>query len=487
MLWQTHRPKKGAKTLPTQCKPQQLEFQGLGRRKVVADFRGGRITSDAGAVLLREVEEGRGILRRFAECFVDFRRPDRIEHTVLELISQRVYAIALGYEDINDHDDLRQDPLLALLVGKTDPTGASRVRKRDRGYPLAGKSTLNRLELAPAGEESTHRYHKIVCRPRKVDRFFVETFLNAYREAPSRIVLDFDATDDPLHGAQEGRFFHGYYDCYCYLPLYVFCEDHLLRARLRPSNIDSAKGALEELIRIVEQVRERWPDVQIVVRGDSGFCRDDLMAWCEGNGVDFIFGLARNNRLVKKIAQQMKKAKKRFYKTQLAARSYRDFRYRTLKSWTRARRVVGKAEYLARGENPRFVVTSLSKKEFCAQALYEDLYCARGDMENRIKEQQLGLFADRTSSTMFAANQLRLWFSSVAYVLLCELRRVGLKGTQLARAQCTTIRNKLLKIGASVSVSVRRVWLRFASGYPYQKLFAQILENLRTHYVPLRT
>ena len=276
------------------------------------------------------------------------------------------------------------------------------------------------------------------------------------------------------------------YGCYCYLPLYVFCDDHLLCARLRPSNIDAAKGSLEELERIVGQIRERWSDVQIIVRGDSGFARDDLMTWCEENGVDYIFGLARNNRLVKKIAKQLKKAKKRFWMTGRAARCYRDFRYRTLKSWSRTRRVVGKAEQLSKGENPRFVVTSLSKEQFAAQTLYEDLYCARGDMENRIKEQQLGLFADRTSSTMFFANQLRLWFSSVAYVLLSELRRVGLKGTELARAQCNTIRTKLLKVGAHVSLSVRRIWVRCASGYPYQGMFAKILANLQAHYVPLR-
>jgi len=485
-LKKTVTPKKGAQILHTQCNPEQLEFQGLGTRKVVADFSGGRITSDAGSLFLREVERGTGILRRFAECFVDYRHPLLIEHTVPELVAQRVYAIALGYEDINDHDELRRDALLATLVDKADPTGVDRVRERDRGCPLAGKSTLNRLELAPAGEESTHRYHKIVCLPEAVDRFFVDTFLNAYQKPQKRVILDFDATDDPLHGEQDGRFFHGYYGCYCYLPLYVFCDDHLLCARLRPSNMDAAKGSLEELERIVGQIRERWPDVQIVVRGDSGFARDNLMTWCEENGVDFIFGLARNNRLVKKIAKQLKKAKKRFWKTGRAARCFRDFRYRTLKSWSRTRRVVGKAEQLSKGENPRFVVTSLSKEEFAAQELYEDLYCARGDMENRIKEQQLGLFADRTSSTIFFANQLRLWFSSVAYVLLSELRRVGLKGTELARAQCSTIRTKLLKVGALVSLSVRRIWVRCASGYPYQRIFAKILDNLRAHYVPLR-
>ncbi|MBD3853426.1 MAG: IS1380 family transposase [Acidobacteria bacterium] len=470
----------------TQCNPEQLEFQGLGTRKVVADFSGGRITSDAGSLLLREVEEGTGILRSFAACFVDYRVPESVEHSVPELVAQRVYAIALGYEDINDHDELRRDALLATLVGKTDPTGADRLRERDRGFPLAGKSTLNRLELAPADTAPTHRYHRIACRPEAVDRFFVDTFLDAYPKPQKRIILDFDATDDPLHGEQEGRFFHGYYGCYCYLPLYVFCDDHLLCARLRPSNIDAAKGSLEELERIVGQIRERWSDVQIIVRGDSGFARDDLMTWCEENGVDFIFGLARNNRLVKKIAKQLKRAKKRFWKTGRAARCYRDFRYRTLKSWSRTRRVVGKAEQLSKGENPRFVVSSLSKEEFTAQALYEDLYCARGDMENRIKEQQLGLFADRTSSTAFSANQLRLWFSSVAYVLLSELRRVGLAGTELARAQCSTIRTKLLKVGAHVLLSVRRIWVRCASGYPYQRIFAKILANLRAHYVPLR-
>ena len=472
--------------MPTQCIPEQMEFQGLGSRKVVADFSGGRVTSDGGGLLLREVEQGAGILRRFAECFTDYRNPDQIEHTVSELVSQRVYGIALGYEDINDHDDLRQDALLATLVGKTDPTGSERLRKRDRGYPLAGKSTLNRLELAPAGVESKHRYHKIVCQPELVDQFFVETFLDAYPEPPSRIVLDFDATDDPTHGGQENRFFHGYYGCYCYLPLYVFCDEHLLCARLRPSNIDAAAGSLEELVRIVEQVRRRWPDVQIIVRGDSGFARDGLMTWCEENGVDYILGLQRNARLVRGIRQQMKKAKKKFWKTGQAARRFRDFRYRTLNSWSRTRRVVGKAEQLSKGENPRFVVTSLTKDDFDARTLYEDLYCARGDMENRIKEQQLGLFADRTSSSSFFANQLRLWLSSVAYVLLSELRRIGLRGTDLARAQCSTIRTKLLKIGAVVSVSVRRIWFRCASGCPYQRLFLQVFDNLRHHYTPLR-
>jgi hypothetical protein len=452
----------------------------------VADFSGGMVTSDAGALLLREVEEGSEILREFASCFFDYRDPKRIEHTVLELASQRTYGITLGYEDISDHDDLRHDTLLATLVGKTDPTGADRVRQRDQGYPLAGKSTLNRLELAPAGVPSSHRYHRIVCDPEAVDRFFVNVFLRAHNKPPQKIVLDLDATDDPLHGEQEGRFFHGYYGCYCYLPLYVFCGDDLLCARLRPSNVGAAFGAVAELERIISQIREQWPQVKIIVRGDSDFSSDELMSWCEGHGVYYVLGKQRNPRLVRKIFKQLKRAKKKLWKTGEAARYYRDFDYRTLDSWSRSRRVVGKAEQLPKGENPRFVVTNLSKKEYPAKELYEDLYCARGDMENRIKEQQLGLFADRTSSSTFCANQLRLWFSSVAYVLLNQLRRVGLKNTELARAQCSTIRTKLLKVGAQVSLSVRRIWVRCATGYPYRRLFAKVLANLRMHYQPLR-
>jgi hypothetical protein len=449
---------------------------------VVADFGGGRVTSDAGALLLREVAEGSKILQEFAKCFVDQRNPALIEHSLLELLGQRVYGIALGYEDLNDHDWIRGDALLATLVGKTDPTGENRIRERDRGFPLAGKSTLNRLELAPAGVTSCHRYHRIVCQPEAVDRFFVDVFFRAHEAPPERIVLDLDATDDPIHGCQEGRFFSGHYDCYCYLPLYVFCDEQLLCARLRPSSQGAAVGAVDEVKRIVKQIRERWPEVRIILRGDSDFSRDDLMTWCEANQVDYLFGLEQNPRLLKRLRHKMKRAENQCRRTGQATRCYLDFDYRTLKSWSRSRRTIGKAEHLPGRANPRFVVTSLSKDDLRARALYEVMYCARGDMENRIKEQQLGLFADRTSSATFCANQLRLWFSSVAYVLLYELRRVGLRGTEMARAQCTTIRNRLLKIGALVTVSVRRVWARCASAYPCQRLFAIVLANLRAHY-----
>jgi len=472
--------------LHTECIGEQLSFQGLEQRRVVADFSAGAVTSDGGGLLLREVAQGSRIVGRFAACFEDHRDPEAIEHTVAELVAQRVHAVALGYEDVNDHDELRRDPLLATLVGKADPAGERRRRARDRGKPLAGKSTINRLELADPERAAGHRYHRIVCDPEAVDQFFVTAFLDSHTRPPTTIVLDLDATDDPVHGGQEGRFFHAYYGGYCYMPLYIFAGDHLLLARLRPSNIDAAAGAVEELDRIIGQIRARWPQVRIIVRGDSGFARNELMTWCEDHHVDYVLGLAKNARLCAAIQRQLGKSQRRYHQTKKASRRYRDFHYRTRSSWDRTRRVVGKAEYLAKGPNPRFVVTSLSSSEYGAQALYEELYCARGDMENRIKEQQLDLFADRTSTSWMRSNQLRLWFSSVAYVLLSALRRVALQGTELAHAQCATIRNKLLKIGALVSVTVRRVWIRFASGYPYKALFAEILANVRRAYAPIR-
>ncbi len=470
--------------MTTECTPSQLEFQGIGRRSVVARLDGGSISSDGGGLLLREVDRRARILGRLAECFTDHRRPELIEHSVAELVSQRVYGLALGYEDLNDHDELRWDPLLGLLAGKLDPQGRKRLRERDRGKALAGKSTLNRLELTPAEADGRARYKKIVVRPEAIDELLVTLFIEAHEHPPEQIVLDVDATDDPVHGEQEGRFFHGYYRHYCYLPLYVFCGDHLLCARLRPSNIDASTGTLEELERIVGQIRSSWPEVKLLVRGDSGFCREKLMSWCETNGVDYVFGIAKNKRLKASIAAELAAVETLHAQTGRAARVFKDFRYRTLKSWSRERRVVGKAEHLAQGPNPRFVVTSLAPEEMDARALYEDLYCARGDMENRIKEQQLALFADRTSTATMRANQLRLYFSSIAYVLLQTLRRIGLAGTELAKAQCDTIRLKLLKIGAQIRITVRKVWISLSQSYPYADLLWRVYERLRLR--PLR-
>ena len=471
----------------TECNQESFAFHTLGRREVVACFDGGRITSDGGGLLLGEVERITGIIRQFAACFTDHRDPDLIEHTVEQLVAQRVYALATGYEDLNDHDDLRHDPLLAVLVGKHDPLGQDRLRERDRGKALAGKSTLNRLELTPVRANAKSRYKKITLDRRAVQQFFTEVFLQSYQRPPERIVLDLDATDDPIHGHQSGRFFHGYYKNYCYLPLYIFCGEHLLCARLRPSNIDASAGSVKELERIIGRIRERWPKAKIVIRGDSGFCRDQIMGWCEANHVDFVLGLAKNKRLIKEIASELEQAKQQMEATGQPARVFKDFSYQTRKSWTRSRRVVGKAEHLSKGANPRFVVTSLPADQIGAKPLYEDEYCARGDMENRIKEQQLCLFADRTSAATMRANELRLWFSSVAYTLMTALRRLGLKGTDLAKARCDTIRLKLLKIGAQIRVTVRKVWVRLAESCPYQSLFKQVYDHLvRLCPIPLR-
>ena len=461
----------------TECSQTEFEFQGLFSREVIGRFDGGQITSDGGSLLLREVERGTGILRRFAGCFTDHRAGDRIEHSVEELIAQRIYALALGYEDLNDHEQLRADPLLAVLAGKRDPEGKDRKQERDRGKALAGKSTLNRWELTRADATEQERYTKIVMDPAAIDQLLVEVFLEAHTTAPAEMVLDLDATDDPLYGKQEGRFFHGYYGHYCYLPLYIFAGDHLLCARLRPANTDASAGSREEVERIVQQIRARWPEVRILLRADSGFCRDDLMSWCEAHQVHYVFGLARNQRLRKRIDAEMAQARALHEQTQQAVRVFTEFVYQTHDSWSRARRVVAKAEHLSKGENPRFVVTSLDAAYLPAQPLYEQLYCGRGEMENRIKE-QFSLFSDRTSTAYLRSNQLRLYLSSIAYLLLEAFRRLGLNGTAMATAQCQTIRLKLLKMGALVRVTVRKVWVSFSSGYPDQALFARVFQQL---------
>ena len=434
----------------------------------MARFDGGTISSDGGALLLRQTDKRLNLLPRLAECFLDGRNQKLVEHSVQAMVAQRIYGLALGYEDLNDHEQLRNDPVFGILAG------CAQLEE-----PLAGKSTLNRLEL---GTGINDRYKKITFWKEALDELLVKLFLEARPSPPAEIVLDVDTTDLPLHGKQEGRFFHGYYDSYCYLPLYVFCGDHVLCARLREANHDAAFGCVAEIRRIVAQIRAAWPEVKIVLRGDSGFCRNELMSWCENNDVDFVFGLARNQRLRKIIGQQMHEATQQWNQTGKPARIFTEFDYRTRKrkpgGWDRERRVVAKGEHIDGKENPRFVVTSLPGSDWEAQKLYEDLYCARGEMENRIKE-QFSLFADRVSTETMRANQLRLYLATMAYVLVSGLRRLGLKATALAEAQVSTIRTKLLKIGAQIRVTVRKVWVSMASSYPWQELYQQVWNNLQ--------
>ena len=418
-----------------------------------------------------------------AGCFDDYRDEDLIEHSVTDLLKQRVFALALGYEDLNDHDQLRTDPLLATLVGKRDVTGAERVDPRDRGKPLAGKSTLNRLELTPARASLKSRYKKIVARQDDLAAWFVEAFLQLQPQPPAEIVLDLDATDDPIHGQQAGRFFHGYYQSYCYLPLYIFCGEHLLLAKLRPSNIDAAAGSVKQVAWIVAQIRGRWPNVRIILRGDGGFCRDSLLTWCEENRVDFVFGLAKNKRLLKIIGHELHRAGRSFK---------RPARQRgSSPSSSIAPRRVGAAPAASsakpsiwrrgatRGSSSRVCPRNASRCGRCMKT------CTALAARWRIASRNSSCTCSPTAPVAArCANQLRLWLSSAAYVLLQALREHGLKDTSLAAARCDTIRLKLLKIGAIVRVSVRRVWFSLAHSYPYQQLFQQVLANLRRWLLP---
>jgi len=452
----------------TECSQSSFGFETLGSREIVARFDGGAISSDGGAFLLRQTDRRLNLLPRLAECFLDGRNQSMVDHSILEMLSQRVYGLALGYEDLNDHEQLRRDPVFGVLAGR-----------EELEEPLAGKSTLNRMELGAGVKD---RYKKVTFWKEAIDELLVKVFLESHAKPPEQIVLDIDTTDLPLHGQQEGRFFHGYYDNYCYLPLYIFCGEHVLCARLREANHDAAFGSLSEIERIVRQIRIAWPGVKIILRGDSGFCRNELMSWCESHRVDFLFGMARNQRLRKIIGAEMHAATQQWNETGKPARVFSEFDYRTKKTkkggWSRERRVAAKAEHIDGKENPRFVVTSLTSEEWKAQALYEELYCARGDMENRIKE-QFSLFADRVSAETIRANQMRLYLSAIAYVLVSGLRRLGLQATELAQAQVSTIRTKLLKIGAQIRVTVRKVWVSMASSYPWQGLYQQVWANLR--------
>lgn len=476
--------KRNGQIMNTKCLPDNgqlsLEFQGLGKRKVEARFDGEYISSDGGALLLREIEARTGIISELSSCFEDHRDQRYVQHPLNDLIAQRIFGLALGYEDLIDHDRLRADPLIAIALGKTDPTGAHRSNPQDVGKALAGKSTLNRVELS---SERCDRYCKTPFDSNLIRETLVNSFIRIteLKGVPKKLVLNIDATDDTIHGNQDGKFFHKYYDAYCYMPLYTFCDGHPLVAKLGCSSADPAKGSIDELEFIVGKLRARWPKVRIILRGDCGFCRSYILDWCEDNGVDYILGLAKNNRLKKIIGRQLYAARRRHAKTGKASRVFTWFWYKTEKSWRHERRVIAKAEHLDKGANPRFIVTSLPDSD---RKLYEKVYCARGEMENRIKEQQLDLFADRTSTHWVSSNQLRLWFSTFAYILLNACRILGMKGTIFSRAQCRPIRLKLMKIGTAIKFSVRRISISFAIGYPWYKEFCQIHRNICT--IPLR-
>jgi Transposase DDE domain group 1 len=454
----------------TECSQDSFDFGTVERRQVVGAFDGGTITSDAGA-LLGQTDNAIRLVSRLAACFQDARCPALVVHQLPAMLRQRIFGIALGYEDIVDHDQLRHDPVLGVL-------GGALTSKRSDCAPLAGKSTLNRLEHS--AKVSADPYHKITHDPAAIERLFVELMMDAHDEVPRQLTIDIDATHDPIHGEQEGRHFNGFYDCYCYLPLYIFAGRHLLAAKLRSADKDAADGTKQEVARIVGQIRERWPDVRIILRADSGFARDDLMDWCETNGIDYIFGLARNPRLTGAIARELVLARRASRRSGHAERRFAVLEnWDTRTGWARPRKIVAKAEWLGDKANPRFVVTTLHWSDGDARKLYEDIYCARGEMENRIKECQSDLFAGRTSAATMRANQLRLWFAGFAYVVMAALRRIGLGGTELSRATCGTIRLKLLKIGALITISVRRVKIAFASSCPHQAIFAHAHHRLR--------
>ena len=469
-------------TSKTECRGQAILFPELVSRKTVTvDFEGGQISSDGGATLLGRLDSSYGYLKRFATCFTDHRKAELIEHPVLDLMRQRIYGLALGYEDLNDHDSLRSDPLLAAICGKEDPLGQKRHREQDRGKALAGKSTLNRMELTPEGASSASRYKKIEADTFSIEDFFIDEFVRSLSRKNKAVVLDLDRTNDTVHGEQEGRFFHGYYGEYCYTPFYIFCGKWPVVAALHTAESEHQDEVQRLVRKVVERVRGRFPRRQIILRADSGYCRDGLMSWCEEAGVFYVFGLQKNEVLKSKLSGSLRKAKALFESKESGSqRIYKDFKYRAQKWAPHRRRVIGKAEWTPEGPNPRYIITNLTAKEYVAKGLYEELYCARGEMENRIKEQQLDLYADRTSTKVIRANQLRLWFSTLAYLLMNKLREVALKGTELAQATCGTIRLRLLKIGAVVRVTVRRVWIHLSSAYPLKDLFALAARRLRS-------
>jgi len=462
----------------TDCNDQPLLFQDLGRRKVVADFSGGTLSSDGGALLLREVDQRLGLTTQLAGCFQDLRDARFVDHSLPQLLAQRIDGLALGYEDLNDHAQLRRDPLLAVACHKRDPLGQDRFFRDNAGAALAAPSTLNRLELS---NNQHTRCHKLPHDPRKIEELLLRLGVRCLPKHAAEIVVDLDAMGHRLHGLQEGRHFSGYYDDYCYLPLYAFVGDVPLWAQLRTSDQDGASGVVAALERIVAALRRRCKRARIILRADSGFCREDILAWCERNGVYYCVGLAKNSVLIERLGPTLADARaRRCLSGAPSARAFTEFDYQTRKSWSRARRVIGKAEVMAAGDNPRFLATNLPSRgfkgdsdrgRFSPQRLYEEFYCARGEMENVLKQQTLDLAADRMSTHYLASNQLRLWLATLAYLLLERLRAWGLAGTELASATVGSVRLKLLKVAAQVSVSVRRVHVRLSSACPWQALF----------------
>lgn len=468
--------------MKTQCRPKQLQFEGLGRRSVVADFTGGQISSDGGCLLLREIDRRYRLTERLAGCFIDHRDPELIDHSVRELVAQRVYSLALGYEDLNDHHDLSRDPLFATAVGKTDLHGVNRKQAKDKGIVLASPSTLGRVERTKTVADKSSRYEKVVCDFDRVRDVFTDVFIKSFgRQRPKQIILDIDPSDIELHGAQEQAHYNGYYQHHCYLPNYLYCGEYPLAVTLRPSNIDGAKGVVDFVEPVIRQIRKKWPKVKIILRADSGFCREELMQYCETQkNTEYILGMGRNSRLLPRLDDLIKQAQIQYEASGQVVRLYKSFGYRTLKSWSRARRVIGKAEYGPHGSDVRFVVTSLSAKEVEAQQLYQEKYCARGEMENRIKEQQLDLFGNRASSHSFRGNHVRVWWSMAAQLLIVKFREIALRDTDYSRAQAATLRTRLFKVGALVETSVRRVHVRLSSGFPLQELFFEIHQRLRS-------
>jgi hypothetical protein len=464
----------------TDCKEQPLLFQDLGRRKVVADFTGGTLSSDGGVLLLREVDAHLRLTQGLAECFEDARRQVFVDHLLPELLAQRIYGLALGYEDINDHEQLRLDPLLATACGKRDPLGGDRFNPAFRGIALAGASTLNRLELS---NNRSSRCHKLPHDPAKVEACLLQMGVRCLPKHAAQVVVDLDAMGHRLHGTQEGRHFSAYYGDYCYLPLYAFVGDFPLWAQLRTSDKDGAQGVVEALKKIIAAIRQRCRKARIIVRGDSGFCRQEIMAWCESQQplVYYCLGLAKNSVLIERLGPAMAEARaRRCLSAAPSVRVFREFEYQTQSTWSRSRRVIGKAEAMAEGDNPRFIVSNLpaggfkgdkDRQRFSPARLYEELYCARGDMENKLKQQVLDLQADRMSTHHLASNQLRLWLATFGYLLLERLRTQGLAGTELARATAGSVRLRLLKVAARVRVSVRRVYVQLSSAYPLEDLF----------------